>query len=743
MKDQFPTKKSFFEALDRLDDQDDQDEEDKSWGGLMFPANKELDKPNPNKVALSSECIPPPRINLDPIPSCGPQRKRISPVAVLKPTPTERPRTSGATHTIKNGRPPQKKRKTNSAKIIPDNQQIFKGLIFFFFPNNDISPFRRLRIQRAQDYGARWCRNWASDITHVIMDKGLLSSDLLSYLKLEYLPTNVALVNESYPSECIQFRSVLDASHLRFRVNGIPTTAEKEKSPVVEPPPDSLPLKPSRREKNQSPELHLSPVEEPMPNLLPNDFPENVTESVPHAVIFESVQENATEEACGRGDRERDALDEIIDEAKATSHLPLDPVEFSIDESAADTSDIETSSSEEELSWKPRKTSTGEGEAKDKEESDWTKGFACMQKFDPDTKFGNPNNRTIEVLQQMLEYYTQTADQWRVMAYRKAINVLRKQPNKIATRAQARAIPGIGERLADKIEEIVLTNRLRRLENATHTPEDLIIKEFLGVYGAGLPQASKWVAQGYRSLKDLLEMAPLTKQQRIGVERHSDFAQRIPRKEVEAHGAIVRKVVQTVDRDMQVIIGGSYRRGALTCGDVDCLITKPGASLEQIRTMMLGLVVPILFNSGFLQASLAISTHQDGSKWHGASALPGTTLWRRIDLLFVPDAEIGAALIYFTGNDMFNRSMRLLARKKGMCLNQKGLYGDVLRNQQVKLNGGRLVEGRDERRIFAVLGVPWRPPEHRRLLLPSEVNSLGLQVPSDCTDQLGGTHWPF
>lgn len=394
---------------------------------------------------------------------------------------------------------------------------------------------------------------------------------------------------------------------------------------------------------------------------------------------------------------------------------PLEPLEFPIDESAADASDIETSSSGEESksSWKTRKKSAGEGKGKDKDKSDWTKGFACMQKFDPDTKLDNPNSRTIEVLQQMLEYYTQTADQWRVMAYRKAINALRKQPSKIVTRAQARAIPGIGERLADKIEEIVLTNRLRRLENANHTPEDLIIKEFLGVYGAGLPQASKWVAQGYRSLKDLLERAPLTKQQRIGVERHSDFAQRIPRKEVEAHGAIVRKAVQAVDRDMQVIIGGSYRRGALTCGDVDCLITKPGATLEQIRTMMLGLVVPRLFNSGFLQASLAISSHQDGSKWHGASALPGTTLWRRIDLLFVPDAEIGAALIYFTGNDIFNRSMRLLARKKGMCLNQKGLYADVLRDQQVKLNGGRLVEGRDERRIFAVLGVPWRPPEHR------------------------------
>ncbi|KAJ5951008.1 DNA polymerase family X [Penicillium vulpinum] len=705
MKDQFPNKKSFFEALDRLDDPDE------SWGSLITSADKEVDRPNPNKAALSSECIPLSRANSEPISSCDIQRKKSSPVAVPRPTPANRPRTTGTLPTIKNGGPPQKKRKTNNAKIIPDDQQIFKGLIFFFFPNNDVSPFRRLRIQRAQDYGARWSRNWATDVTHVIMDKDLLSSDLLNYLKLESLPTNVALVNESYPSECIQFRSVLDTSHLRFRVNGTPTT-EKEKSAVTEPPPpDSLPLKQSRREKNQSPKSYLSPIEELTPNPLPKDFMETVPESVSHAVISEPVHETETEEACERSNWERDALDDIIDEAKAITHLPLDPLESPIDESAADASDIETSSSGEESSWKTPKIPTRKGKGKDK--SDWIKNFACMQKFDPDTNLDNPNNRTVEILQQMLEYYTQTADQWRIIAYRKAITALRKQPNKITTQAQARAIPGIGERLADKIEEIVLTNRLRRLENTNNTPEDLIIQEFLGVYGAGISQASKWVAQGYRSLKDLLERAPLTKQQRIGVERHSDFAQRIPRKEVEAHGAIVRKAVQAVDRDMQVIIAGSYRRGALTCGDVDCLITKPGASLEQIRTMMLGLVVPRLFNSGFLQASLAISSHQDGSKWHGASALPGTTLWRRIDLLFVPDAEIGAALIYFTGNDIFNRSMRLLARKKGMCLNQRGLFGDVLRHQQVKLNGGRLVEGRDERRIFAVLGVPWRPPEHR------------------------------
>lgn len=128
MKDLFPTKKSFFAALDRLDDSDDQDEEDKRWGSLFY-ADKELDKPNPNKVALSLERIPFPGANSDPISSCD-QSKRSSPVAVPKPTPAKRPRTTGTMPTIKSGWPPQKKRKTNSAKIIPDDQQIFKGLIF-------------------------------------------------------------------------------------------------------------------------------------------------------------------------------------------------------------------------------------------------------------------------------------------------------------------------------------------------------------------------------------------------------------------------------------------------------------------------------------------------------------------------------------------------------------------------------------------------------------------------------------
>ena len=75
---------------------------------------------------------------------------------------------------------------------------------------------------------------------------------------------------------------------------------------------------------------------------------------------------------------------------------------------------------------------------------------------------------------------------------------------------------------------------------------------------------------------------------------------------------------------------------------------------------------------------------------------------------------MGAALLYFTGDDVFNRSMRLLARKKGMKLNQRGLYMDVLIGRKgEKLNHGVLIEGKSEKRIFEILGVPWREPGER------------------------------
>ncbi|KAJ5160352.1 uncharacterized protein N7482_007356 [Penicillium canariense] len=699
------SKTSFFNSLEKLDCSDEAEDDDtNSLERLVLDARPPVTvdlttvSPAPERIVLT-------RANTEPEPSHkekepqeaviahGVHQRRRAELIEPKLRTIKRSQTTGTMPGTKSdGGPAPKKRRTNGIiKLVPETQRILKELVFYFFPNNDASPSRRLRIQRAREYGAHWTIDWTENVTHVIVDKGLRYQDLIKYLKLESLPGNVALVNESYPSECIRFRSVLSPFQARFLVDGTPTASGNEEATAPAPAPapaasiDILPLKASRKEQKLTPESSQSGLP-----------------------VFELVPSKAIPENSPKEFRQCDDLDAIIEAARASRHLPLDPIDSS-DEESADESGSEAQSPEPGPAQKEEVTSKGE-----KVVESWASNFACMQKFDLNVKRDKPNSRTIEILQQLLDYYTQTGDQWRTLAYRKGINALRRQTKAIMTRTEALLIPGIGTRLADKIEEIVLTDHLRRLDHTNETEADRIIQEFLGIYGCGLSQASKWVAQGYRSLSDLRDKAPLTKNQRIGLERYHDFAQRIPRKEVEAHGEIVRRAIQTVDSDMQVIIAGSYRRGAADSGDIDLLITKPNATLSEIRSLVLDTVVPQLIHDGFLRIGLQTSRRNgNGSKWQGASVIPGSKIWRRIDLLFVPGAEFGAALVYFTGNDIFNRSMRLLARKKGMCLNQRGLYTDVLRTAQGKVNPGRLVEGRDERRIFAVLGVPWRPPEQR------------------------------
>lgn len=337
-----------------------------------------------------------------------------------------------------------------------------------------------------------------------------------------------------------------------------------------------------------------------------------------------------------------------------------------------------------------------------------------MQKHDGANGTENPNARTIEILQQMADYYDRINDNWRTIAYRRVIAALRKQNRKILTKEVAITIPFVGERLAAKIEEIVWTDRLRRLENTNTEPGDKVLQLFLNIYGVGFAQASTWINQGFQTLEDLSSKAKLSKNQKLGVEHYKDFLTRIPRKEVELHGAIVRSAIREADESIEVTIGGSYRRGAGDSGDVDFIITNPHNSIESLRTIIFETVIPRLIEDGYIKAALATSSKMDGSKWHGAATLPKSSIWRRIDFLLVPYDEMGAALIYFTGNDIFNRSIRLLASKKGMRLNQHGLWRDVIRGKnRERITQGSLVEGKSEEKIFEILGVPWRPPEHR------------------------------
>lgn len=732
-----------------------------------------------------------------------------------------------------------KRKRAARSSLVPESQRVFNGLTFctyrsapkpneanhltVFFPNNDINKVRRMRISKAVEYGGTWAKSWFDEVTHVIVDKNIKYSELLKFLNISYLPvscnhspkvslhssnqgqTGVVCVNETYLSDCLSYRLMVDPKQKQYEVVGMQDTggatlvtgnaleslflaensapagsstkqqtspqssansdnktsnsaktstqteltlhlpsnelhsmaSSRREDPTVATDLDALHLRRDRgighgnvayehsiRQKHmarlhgtvQARELGHTSCREHHDYYNTSHQCDSVQQrdaTLDKGKLNDHVAEhndgNHYDDALTTAIAEARNLKDIVGRAKSVMNranlkqpLDLEDDSFQVTQSAnGNNSSREDSDDEAHVRVKkPRKN--------------WQENFQCMEKHDGSNRDTNPNARTIEVLEQMRHYYDRIDDHWRTVAYRRAVATLRKQPTKITTKEEALCLPFIGDRLAEKIQEIVWTNKLQRLDNALLDPSDQILQLFMQIYGVGLSQASRWVAAGFNTLDDLRNNVKLTDNQKIGLAHFDDFRVQIPRDEVRQHSEIVAKALQEIDSAFQATIGGSYRRGSKDSGDIDLIITKPDANLSFIRTVVLNQLVPLLFERGFLKAALAKTQPESGTKWHGASALPGSDVWRRIDFLLVPCDELGAALIYFTGNDIFNRSIRLLASKKGMRLNQHGLYTNVMRGKgRAKITEGELVEGKSEKKIFEILGVPWRPPEHR------------------------------
>jgi DNA polymerase IV len=534
---------------------------------------------------------------------------------------------------------------------------------------------------------------------------------------------------DPYVPQCISRGELLDPTASYFVVKGAEGVVELGQTPdpshTSTASQSSLRIKASKRQivVRSSQKADSYPTEESIPSTYPTE------DGVSSSLFEETVEDSFIMPSPGAAaasepkltDRFGDALSEAIQETKALAHLPLDEDEETELHGVSGVDDIEHSDADDKsLTMNPEQLQTlkivSKASALRDKKSLNMNAFQCMDPSANKYTSRNPNARTIQILDEMCRHYDKMQDQWRTLSYRKCIATLKKQTVKITTAEQAAKLPFVGTRLAAKIEEIVLTDRLRKLESTRNDPIDKSLRLFLGVYGAGLAQANKWIQAGYRTLEDLGTKAKLSEIQRIGLEHYDDFNSRIPRTEVEAHGSIVVTALNRIDPEFSATIMGSYRRGAEDSSDIDMILSRPNTSLAAMRTTIFEVLIPHLYKMDFLKASLTSSHSNDssGSKWHGASCLPTSTVWRRIDFLLVPEREMGAALLYFTGNDIFNRSMRLLARKKGMSLNQKGLYKDVQRGRRgEKLNEGVLVEGRSEKRIFEILGVPWREPHER------------------------------
>ncbi|KAG0711901.1 DNA polymerase lambda [Chionoecetes opilio] len=336
--------------------------------------------------------------------------------------------------------------------------------------------------------------------------------------------------------------------------------------------------------------------------------------------------------------------------------------------------------------------------------------FACARPSS--SKRVDLNAHITSELQKLATTYKSKNDTWRAVGYERAISAIKNYGKKITSREEALALPGIGGRLADKVAEILESGRLRKVAEVCEGEEAECLRLFLGVWGAGPNTAQAWYLQGFRTLEDLRTKATLTRHQQVGLKHYQDINDRIPRCEVVEIEDHVREAAVSLVRGVEVTVCGSYRRGKATCGDVDVLITHPDGNSHQAIFKPL---LARLRDTGFLTDDL-VTQEDNGNqqKYLGVCRLPGRDRkHRRLDVIVVPYSERATAIMYFTGSAHFNRSMRLLATKKGMSLSEHSLRVGIVRQGGEKLNDGCMLETPTEESVFTHLGLEYRPPQER------------------------------
>ena len=291
------------------------------------------------------------------------------------------------------------------------------------------------------------------------------------------------------------------------------------------------------------------------------------------------------------------------------------------------------------------------------------------------------------------------AGRFRVRAYRTAARTVEECPDDMALlarrgREHLTDLPGIGDDLAGKIEEIVRTGRLKALAEAEReVPRGMA--ELLRVPGIGPVRA--------RRIHDALGVVSLAGLRRAAATGRLDRVRGLGPRVV---GAIRKALAQPADTRVRlaaaspyaeelashlralrgvdaVEVAGSYRRRAETVGDLDLLVTcHPGvAVVERFVTHPL---VATVVAQGPTRAAVRLRSGLG------------------VDLRVLAPESFGAGLYYFTGSKAHNIALRRRAVARGLKLNEYGVF-----------RGARRVAGRTEREVLGALGLPWIPPELR------------------------------
>jgi len=257
-------------------------------------------------------------------------------------------------------------------------------------------------------------------------------------------------------------------------------------------------------------------------------------------------------------------------------------------------------------------------------------------------------------------------------------------------------IPGIGESMAEKIEEYLKTGKIRYYEDLKKkTP--INIEELTAVEGLG-PKRVKVLYQeiGIRNLKDLERAAREHKISPLfGFDVKTEknilegikFLKRSKGKfllgDILPIAEEIEKKLKSLKEVNQVSVCGSVRRKKETIGDVDFLvISKKPEKVMDFFVSLPGVIK--IWGKGSTKASVRMREGFD------------------TDIRVVPKKSYGSALQYFTGSKEHNIKLRKIAIEKNLKLSEYGLF-----------KGRKMIAGNNEEEIYKSLGMKWIEPELR------------------------------
>ncbi len=292
------------------------------------------------------------------------------------------------------------------------------------------------------------------------------------------------------------------------------------------------------------------------------------------------------------------------------------------------------------------------------------------------------------------------ANPFRVRAYRNAGRTISELPGDVARMlergADPKSLPGIGDDLATKIREIVDTGKCVALERL-HREVPSTVAELLRLPGLGpkrvralyrdlevhtLPQLIRAAQDG--RIRALPGFGPKTENAILqAAQAQSTHSRRLKLSVAAQYALPLAECLRAVTGVTRVEVAGSFRRMKDTVGDLDIVAAADPAQ-------------PVMN---------AFTEYEDVREVLSRGATRSSVLLNnglQVDLRVVPIDSLGAALLYFTGSKAHNIATRKLAQSRGLKFNEYGAF-----------KGRRRVAGETEESMYAVLGLPWIPPELR------------------------------